>query len=148
MKNLIIVSIVAFTGLLMSIQYSKQHTNRVREASTGINFAQGTLEEVKALAKKQNKIIFVDVYATWCGPCKLLKKSTFADASVGEFYNSKFVNVALDAEKGERIAFASTYKVRSYPTLLFIRPDGSIVKTVVGYHNAEEFLKLGQNIQN
>ena len=60
----------------------------------GIEFFHGTLEEAKEIAKRENKLIFIDCYTTWCGPCKMLSKFVFTDPEMGEFYNENFINLA------------------------------------------------------
>ena len=110
----------------------------------GIIFQNKTWDEVLQLAKKEEKYIFLDVYASWCGPCKMLKRTTFSDKVVGSFYNENFINVAFDAEKGEGINIAQQYRVSGYPTLMFISPEGKVVRSVMGYHNSEQLLKLGE----
>jgi uncharacterized protein YyaL (SSP411 family) len=57
-------------------------------------------------AKKENKLIFVDAYASWCGPCKLMVKNIFPLKTVGDYYNSHFINAKIDMEKGEGIELA------------------------------------------
>lgn len=117
-----------------------------KENDNGIQFHQSTWKEVLDLAKKENKVIFLDIYASWCGPCKLLKSKTFSNQEVGDFYNENFINVALDGEKGEGITLADKYNVRAYPTLLFIHPDGTIKHYATGYHDAKQFIDLGQKV--
>lgn len=148
MKRTFIFSLIAITGLLMSFQLisSESKLSMDHEVTNGIHFQSAKWEEVKALAKKENKIIFVDIYASWCGPCKRLKATTFADQEVGSFYNKHFVNVAFDGEKGEGIELATKYKVTAYPTLLFVKPDGSIVKRSMGYYGSKDFISLGQEV--
>lgn len=114
--------------------------------SEGISFFQGTWEEALAKAEEENKVIFLDAYASWCGPCKLLKRNVFSDATVGEFYNSNFINVAMDMEKGEGPKIASKYGVRAYPTLIYINGDGSIANKAVGYHNTDQLIGLGTKV--
>tara|TARA_B110000046_G_C12778618_1_gene308015 strand:- start:60 stop:491 length:432 start_codon:yes stop_codon:yes gene_type:complete len=115
-------------------------------SSEGISFFQGTWEEALARAEEENKMIFLDAYAAWCGPCKLLKRNVFSDATVGEFYNSNFINVAMDMEKGEGPKIASKYGVRAYPTLIYINGDGSIANKAVGYHNTDQLIEFGTKV--
>lgn len=145
MKTSILISIGIIAILLMSMQF-KTNNNVKNEESKGIVFQQNSWNEVLQLAKKENKIIFLDIYASWCGPCKMLKKNTFSNEEVGTFYNEKFINYAIDGELGEGPELSNKYKVSSYPTLLFIRPDGSVHTSTGGYHNVNQFLKLGNSI--
>jgi thioredoxin-related protein len=114
----------------------------------GIVFTTKDWKYVQKQAKEQNKLIFVDVYTTWCGPCKLMDKNVFSNAKVGGFYNSKFISYKIDAEKGEGIAFAKKYAVNSYPSLLFIDGDGSLVLKKSGTIDVNEFIQFGKNALN
>ncbi len=111
---------------------------------SAINFDGGNWSSILAKAKEQDKLIFVDAYAVWCGPCKKMSREVFPDPAVGEFYNANFVNVKMDMEKGEGIEVGSTYGVAAYPTLLFINGDGELVHKGLGYHQKSEFLELGE----
>lgn len=115
-------------------------------SNQGIQFADLTWQDALKKAKKENKILFVDVYATWCGPCKLLQKNTFPDKNLGDYFNQNFINLTYDGELGDGKLLFSQFKLRGYPTLLFIRPDGSIIAQYVGYHNAKELLEIGKSI--
>ena len=79
-----------------------------------IQFIESDWKKALAEAKKQNKLIFLDAYATWCGPCRMLKQYTFPDKAVGEFFNENFINIALDMEKGDGPAVARQYQVNAY----------------------------------
>lgn len=127
---------------------SNMEANSVSEEIVGINFSNLSLEEAKALAKKKKKIIFIDAYASWCGPCKMLDKNTFSDASVGTYFNDKFINLKIDCEKhpdGRKVA--STYSVSAYPTLIWIDADGNLVKKEVGYKTPELLLRAVQDLK-
>ncbi|NLR94095.1 thioredoxin fold domain-containing protein [Flammeovirga agarivorans] len=111
----------------------------------GIQFFEGTWEEAKAEAKKQNKHIFMDAYTTWCGPCKMLKKKIFPQDEVGKFYNETFISVAFDMEKGEGIELAKAFDVKAYPTLLFFSAEGELVHKSVGAPEAAKFIEIGKD---
>ncbi len=112
----------------------------------GIKFYDGKFKDALSLAKKENKIVFLDIYASWCGPCKKLKYKTFSNEQVGEFYNENFINLSLDGEEGEGMVLAQKYGVYSYPTLLFLNDNGDVIYNAVGYHNPDEFIELGQKV--
>lgn len=113
-------------------------------AQEGMQFAQGSWSEVLEQARRENKLVFMDAYTVWCGPCKMMAKNVFPDAKAGEYFNQHFVNVQVDMEKGEGIDLAQRYQVQVYPTLLFLNADGDIVHRAAGYHAVDEFIELGQ----
>ena len=116
-------------------------------ASTeGIKLQENTWEEILAKAKKQDKLIFFDAYASWCRPCQEMQYATFSDSSVAAFFNAKFINVKYDMEKGEGLHLAQKYQVRAYPTLLFLDANGTIVERLHGKRNATSFLASAQEI--
>ncbi|MFN0254985.1 thioredoxin family protein [Pedobacter ureilyticus] len=99
-------------------------------------------------AKKENKIIFLDAYATWCGPCKQMDAETYTNQAVADFYNANFINVKYDMEKGEGAMLADRYYVSAYPNLVFINPDGVMLHKGVGFVAADEFLALAKTAKN
>jgi len=115
----------------------------VSQAQDGIAFEQQSWDDILAKASKNNKVIFLDAYASWCGPCKMMSRKVFTDDSVADFYNSKFVNAKIDMEKGEGVELAQKYQVQAYPTLLYINGEGEVVHRAVGYHDADGFVELG-----
>ncbi|QVY65013.1 thioredoxin family protein [Polaribacter sp. Q13] len=110
----------------------------------GIEFEHGTFQEALDKAKKENKLVFMDCYTTWCGPCKWMTKEIFPLKEVGDFYNENFVSIKVDMEKGEGIALNNTYSVNAYPTLLFIAPDGKLVHKLVGGKQAKDLIAGGE----
>jgi len=99
-------------------------------------------------AKKENKMIFLDGYATWCGPCKSMDAETYKDQAVADFYNANFINVKYDMEKGEGKTLAERYSVTAYPNLMFINTDGVIMHKGVGFMEAADFVGLGKDAKN
>ena len=113
-----------------------------------INFEKGTFKEILAKAKKEKKLVFMDAFAVWCGPCKLMEKNIFPLASVKEYYNANFINARFDMEKGEGREIAAKYGVRSYPSFLFLNGDGEVVMTNYGYMGEEAFLAMAKEANN
>lgn len=99
-------------------------------------------------AKKDNKMIFLDAYATWCGPCKQMDAETYTNQAVADYYNANFINVKYDMEKGEGAMLADRYYVSAYPNLVFISPEGVMLHKGVGFLAADDFLALGKTAKN
>lgn len=111
----------------------------------GIRFEKElTFEEIKAKALAENKMIFVDLFTTWCGPCKMLVKKTFPDAELGAYFNERFISASIDAEKGEGKKLAKAYTVTVYPTLLFLSANGDLVYKAMGFMPPKQLIKEGQ----
>jgi thiol-disulfide isomerase/thioredoxin len=83
-------------------------------------------------AKREGKLVFMDCYTSWCGPCKRLAATVFTDSAVGEYFNNNYVNVKFDMEKGEGTSISTRYQITAYPTLLWLDPNGVIKNKVVG----------------
>lgn len=107
-----------------------------------IKFETGNLASVFEKAKKENKLIFVDAFTTWCGPCKQMAKHVFTNDSVADYFNANFVNLKLDMEKGEGIAFAEKHNVNCFPNLFFLDANGNEVHRQAGSMPAKEFLEF------
>ncbi len=113
------------------------------QGSDGIKFKKDDWSSILAQAKAEDKLIFVDAYTTWCGPCKKMDRDVFPQMEVGSFYNAMFINVKMDMEKGQGIKLARDYNVNAFPSFLFIDGDGKIMHRTAGFHDVNEFLALG-----
>ncbi len=137
---LIVLIVFAFVPLSKTKAISNTHT----EKGEGIQFIEADWNKALAEAKKQNKLIFLDAYASWCGPCKLLKKNTFPDKEAGEYFNANFINVAMDMEKGDGPALSEKYRVTAYPTLIITDANGKIITYTKGYISAKQLIDFGK----
>lgn len=112
--------------------------------ATEIKFIKGDFEEAKTLAKKERKLIFVDAYAIWCGPCKMMDRNTFTNSNVADYFNENFINLKVDVEKGGGPVFANTYGINAMPTLLFLDYNGKVVLKELGYKGPSELMSLAK----
>ncbi|MBL7828056.1 MAG: thioredoxin family protein [Saprospiraceae bacterium] len=110
----------------------------------GIEFFHGTWAEALEKAKGEEKLIFVDAFASWCGPCKRMAKETFPDEKVGAFFNGNFICLKIDMEKPENAEFAGKFPVNSYPTLFFIDGNGKVVLREIGAKSVDQLIETGK----
>jgi len=111
----------------------------------GIQFnADTTLTAMLEKAKENKKLIFVDCYTVWCGPCRYLAMNTFTKKEVGDYFNLNFVSYKVDMEKPYAIDFKKRYDINGYPTLLFIDTTGELIYRTGGSKTPEELIKEGQ----
>jgi tetratricopeptide (TPR) repeat protein len=116
-------------------------------AAADVMWRDGAFDDVMAAAAKAGKPVMIDFYTTWCGPCKLLDKSTYVDSEVTA-YSTKFVNMKVDCEKGEGVELAKRFKIMNYPTIVFLKSDGSEIDRHIGYLGPKDFLQLMKDYYN
>ncbi|MFS4431088.1 thioredoxin family protein [Chryseobacterium sp. S90] len=117
-------------------------------AQEAIQFQELPFKDIIAKAKKEKKLVFIDAYASWCGPCKMMEKNVFTQKSVSDYYNTNFINARFDMEKGEGRDIASKFGVRSYPTYLFLNGEGELVSRNTGYMEESMFVAMAQDINS
>ncbi len=114
----------------------------------GIHFEKElSFQQALDKAKKENKLLYIDFFTTWCGPCKIMAKNYFPTDEAGEVFNTDFISLKVDAEKGEGMQLAKKYEVRGYPTSMFLDPtDASVVHVFVGCpSDLTAFIKIGKD---
>jgi thiol:disulfide interchange protein len=95
-----------------------------------------------ARAKKEKKLVMVDIYATWCLPCKQLEKETFANKDVEARLSNQVISVKLDLEKIlDNAELAKQFARDTIPYVVFLDSDGKKLSEFVGFLTADEFLK-------
>lgn len=105
-------------------------------------------QQILDKARNENKYIFLDAFASWCGPCKWMAKEVFPKHEVGKVMNQNYINAKIDMEKGEGIDLAKKYNVRNYPTYLFFDSNGELVHRSLGSMPATDFIALCTNTLN
>ncbi len=132
-------------ALVVLLSFTNKHAEN--KMAGGIKFSTFSISKAMAQAKKSNKLIFIDVHTSWCGPCKEMAHTTFQDNAVAKKFNSKFINLKIDAEKSsDGPALSKKYSVSAYPTLLWINSEGKLVKKVVGKQSSEKLLSIADGL--
>jgi thioredoxin-related protein len=107
-------------------------------------FKQLSLADALTQAGAAKKVVMIDYFTTWCGPCKQLDSETWKDERVRAWLAANTVALKLDAEK--EVETAGKHHVQAYPTMLFLRPDGTELGRIVGFRGAEDFVKQAGDV--
>lgn len=142
MKKIAGLMLVAIVGVSFAFTSSKP----VKD--DGIQFQSMTVADAMELSKETGKLIFIDCYTDWCGPCKRMAATSFKDKEVAAVFNDQFINIKVEMEKdAEGPEMARKYRVQAYPTLLVIDGTGRVVKQVVGGQSADGLLRIASLVK-
>lgn len=125
----LLFAVIATTATQAQVQFETKSTDAVRE-----------------MAVAQKKLVFIDLYATWCGPCKAMERDVFSDKSVGEFMHKHFVSAKYDVDQTTGRELIKKYGNGSVPTYLIFDTEGNLLGRLVGGSSIETFIKNVQGI--
>src|ERR1700749_3647463 len=148
-KNWIIILMV----MLLSL-----NTYAQEKSAIGVNFFHHyNWEQITKKAKSEGKFIFIDSYATWCGPCKMMDRDVYTNDTISNFTNRYFISIKIqmdstakdndEVRSGYQLAkeINKYYHITGYPCFLFFNPDGAIVHRSEGYQKPSAFLSTLKN---
>lgn len=126
--------------LWTSLSCAEEPSSDVR----GIDFLEGSLDEALIVAQQQKLLVFVDFSIPNCAPCEVMHNEVYQDPTLGEYMNTRFVSLMLDAENAEMDgpALANKYEVGSYPTYLILDQDGELLNRATSLMSAEQFINV------
>jgi len=110
-----------------------------------INWAMG-YNVAKNIAASSNKLIMVDIALTTCPPCKYLSEKVYTDPEVSEYINQNFVPVFYLADQDALPPIVQNYFTGSTPTILFLKPNGELVYSMIGARPPKTFLNIIKNV--
>ena len=113
----------------------------------GIQWQTGSFESILNKAKAQKKLIYVDIYTTWCTPCKQMDAEVFTNTNVGKIFNDNFINYKIDGEKGEGKDLVDYFELESYPTSMFIDGDWNVIQKLEGFRPVERLLESAEKMK-
>lgn len=111
------------------------------------NFRNIDFNEALKQSQAENKLVFIDFYTDWCGPCRKMSKEVFPQKQVGDFFNAQFVCIKLNAEK-EGKALAQQFNIKAYPTFIIADQQGNAKVTITGAFPADAFITKVKNELN
>ena len=126
----------------------------VAQEEGGIRFFHGTWDEALQEAREQGKMLFVDIWASWCAPCKRMASTTFMEKEVGDYFNAHFVNYKLQTDPADKAArqqaeaLAQKYHANFLPTLVWVDADGRLLHFATGYKPAADLLAEAETAQD
>ncbi len=147
---------IVFLGLLINFCYSCKYQvavsppwkNEKSVQKQELLFVKTDLLNQIESAKAAGKPVFLDFYTDWCGPCRVMDRDVFTDGNLAAFFNERFLNLKINAEKGDGLALAKQFGISGYPTLLFLDAQGLETKRVVGIATASKLMKMGKEVRH
>jgi thioredoxin-related protein len=134
---------------------------KVDSINPNIRFVQGVpWSKIIEVAKHESKYIFVDCYASWCGPCKHMDRDIFTNENVATIYNKRFICVKMQMDKSnhddeatqnsyvDAKSLMDNYGIKAYPTFLYFDQNGNIVKKSIGAMDVDGFIGLAADALN
>ena len=111
---------------------SGKDKDRPRDSTGLVWMDSERLMPVLELAQQQNRPVFVEFYADWCAPCKVMEEELFTEPIVYAYFNRYFLNFRtnIDSESGQMLA--GLYTVESLPTILYLNPQGVVLERLIG----------------
>ncbi len=149
LKNAVLFTFIfSFIFLFSSCKSSKQivKSDPIPVNNYAFDFVYSdNLASVLKQAERENKLVFVDIYTSWCLPCKMMDKDVFTHEPTADAINKDFISYKVNAEKVNGPQLSFNYDVKAYPTLLFLDSSGNVLERKEGAAYHSELLALAQS---
>jgi thiol-disulfide isomerase/thioredoxin len=96
-------------------------------AFAAISFLEGDLSVAKERASREGKLIFLDFWASYCTPCKMMEEYTFTHPSVSDYVNDNYIPVRIDIQSFDGFDLKNQFDVRLLPTIIVLNSKGVMV---------------------
>ncbi|WP_268223366.1 thioredoxin family protein [Sinomicrobium oceani] len=110
-----------------------------------LNIIEQDYEKALYIARKENKLIFINFYTGWCAPCKKLDRLVFQNDSIQQLLGKEFVLLRYDAENDKVFNLSKKHHISSYPTAIILNPEGYVLTKQYGFQG-EDFDRLSENV--
>ncbi len=109
--------------------------------SAQVRFETGSTDSVRRMAQQQSKLVFIDLYADWCPPCRSMERQVFSRTEVGEFMARYFVAAKYNVDQTLGRELLSEYGRGSIPLYLIFDTEGNLWGRIEGASSADTFVK-------
>ena len=113
----------------------------VTMAEAQVKWVEGSTDKVRELAVKADKLVFIDLYADWCGPCRMMEERVFKREEVGDYFDRHFVAAKYNVDRPTGRALMQRYGRGSIPFYLILNTEGELLGTILGAYPTEEFMQ-------
>lgn len=110
-----------------------------------IHFEPISWQQALAKARDENKMLFVEIYTSWCVYCKQMEQTVFTNGEAGDFYNKHFINVRYNAQLQDGISIRKSYALLGLPMFLYLDANGISILKTVGYQEKNTFIRNGDS---
>lgn len=105
-----------------------------------------TPDTIRKAAERTGKLVFIDLYAPWCPPCRMMDEQVFSSKTVGAFMDERFVAAKYNIDRATGKELMREYGTGSVPTYLIFNTEGELLGRIIGASAAEEFMSDLQTV--
>lgn len=113
----------------------------IAAAQAQVKFETKSTDAVREMAVKTGRLVFIDLYASWCPPCRMMERQVFSRKDVGEFMDQRFVAAKYDVDKTTGRELMKKYGEGSIPLYLVFDTQGEVLGRIQGAADAETFME-------
>ena len=115
-------------------------------AQAQVKFETKSTDAVREMAVKTGKLVFIDLYATWCPPCRTMEREVFSRKDMGDFMERHFVAAKYDVDKTTGKELLKRYGSGAIPLYLVFDTQGELLGRIQGAAKPDEFMADLQTI--
>lgn len=109
-------------------------------AQAQVRFETKSTDAIHEMAVREGKMVFIDLFASWCPPCRTMDKQVFSRSDVAEFLHARFIPVKYDVDQPTGKALMKKYDASGIPTYLIFTSEGELLGRITGASDAKTFM--------